>query len=341
MSTCIDPPSAEVFTAALARFESLAKPLGALGRLEELGAFLSAAQGICPPEPLTNVHAVVLAGDHDVTASGVAAYPPSVTVAMVNEIVAGRAGVSVLARQHDVALRVLDISVAAPAGAFATGVDAHKLSESCPAIDVTDALTREQYAAALEAGARICAEEVAAGAQLLIVGDLGIGNTTPSAALVGAELGLAASEVTGRGAGLDDEAFAHKTAVVQRIIDRIADAPDAAERLRRAGSPDMAVGVGLMIAAAQARVPVLLDGNISTTEALYAEALAPGVRNWLLAGHRTWEPALDRALEALDLTPLLNLEMRLGEGSGAVTAVPLLRSSVLLLREMALLSEVV
>lgn len=340
MTDPITPPSAAVATAAATRFSGLAKPLGALGRLEEVGAFLAAAQGLCPPEPLTNIRAVVLAGDHHVTASGVAAYPSAVTIAMVNEIVAGRAGVSVLASHNEVALRVLDISVDTPAGSFAAGVDAHKLGRACPPIDATDAMSPDEFDAALATGAAICAEEIAAGAQLLIVGDLGIGNTTPSAALVGAELGLAADVVTGRGAGLDDAAFTQKTAVVQRILDRIADAPDAAERLRRAGSPDLAVGVGIMIAAAKAGVPVLLDGNIATTEALYAEAIAPGVRNWLIAGHRTWEPCLGFALKALGLEPLLDLGMRLGEGSGAVAAVPLLRSSVLLLREMALLSEV-
>ncbi|WP_153503920.1 nicotinate-nucleotide--dimethylbenzimidazole phosphoribosyltransferase [Cumulibacter manganitolerans] len=326
--------------AAQERFDALAKPLGALGRLEDVGVFLAGAQGSCPPEPLDNVRAVVLAGDHGVTASGVAAYPPAVTLAMVNEIAAGRAGVSVLARQHDVALRVLDISVDAEAGSFADGVDAHKLGRGCPPIDTADALTGAQLDAALETGRRIVAEEAAEGAQLLIVGDLGIGNTTPSAALVGAELGLPATEVTGRGAGLDDGAYEAKTAVVQRIIDRAADAGNARERLRRIGSPDIAVGVGIMIAAADTGVPVLLDGNIATTEALYAEAIAPGTVEWLIAGHRSTEPALTLALKALGLEPLVDLGMRLGEGSGAVAALPLVRSSVLMLREMALLADV-
>lgn len=336
----IAPPSAEVRDEARERFDSLAKPLGSLGRLEEVGAFFAAAQGKCPPEPLTNVRAVVLAGDHGVTASGVAAYPSAVTVAMVGEIAAGRAGVSVLARQHGVALRVLDISVDVDEGTFPTGIDAHKLARGCPPIDAEDALTDEQLTAALDAGRRIVDEELAAGAQLLVVGDLGIGNTTPSAALVGAQLGLPASEVTGRGAGLDDEQYAAKTAVVQRIIDRVANAADPRDRLRRIGSPDIAVGVGVMIAAARSGLPVLLDGNIATTEALYADAIAPGAATWFIAGHRTTEPSLDHSLKMLGLGPLVDLGMRLGEGSGALAALPLVRSSVLMLREMALLSDV-
>ncbi|MGJ3508132.1 nicotinate-nucleotide--dimethylbenzimidazole phosphoribosyltransferase [Enemella sp. A6] len=340
MNTTITPPSPDTQREAAERIDGLAKPIGSLGRLEELGARLAAMQDLCPPEPLDNVRAVVLAGDHGVTASGVAAYPSAVTIAMVNEIVAGRAGVSVLARQHGVHLRVLDISVDAPAGTFADGVDAHKLGTGCPPIDTDDAMDQAGLNASLETGEAICAEEVAAGAQVLILGDLGIGNTTASAALVGAELGLPATEVTGRGAGLDEEAFAGKQRTVQQIIDRADDAADARERLRRIGSPDIAVGVGVMIAAARAGVPVLLDGNIATTEALYAEALAPGVREWLIAAHRTPEPCLDHAVKALGLTPLLDLGMRLGEGSGAMAALPLLRSAVLVQREMALLADV-
>lgn len=339
-SQAINAPSPEVRAEALARFDGLAKPVGSLGRLEDVGAFIAACQGVCPPEALDNVRVVVLAGDHGVTASGVAAYPSAVTIAMVGEIAAGRAGVSVLARQHGVALRVLDISVDVDSGTFPEGVDAFKQRRSCPPIDTTDAMTGSELDAALDAGSHIAQEEIDAGAQLIVVGDLGIGNTTPSAALVGAQLELTAADVTGRGAGLDDEAYAAKVAVVQRIINRASAADDARERLRRIGSPDIAVGVGLMIAAARAGVPVLLDGNIATTEALYADALAPGCAAWFIAGHRSPEPSLSRSLNALGLAPLVDLGMRLGEGSGALATLPMVRSSVLLLREMALLSDV-
>lgn len=336
----IAPPSPEVHREALARFDALAKPVGSLGALEQVGAFVAACQGVCPPEPLENVRAVVLAGDHAITASGVAAYPPGVTIAMVEMIASGEAGVSVLARQHGVALRVLDISVDVDAGTFSDEIGALKLARSCPSIDVADAMTTEQLDVALQTGRRIVEQEAEAGAQLLILGDLGIGNTTPCAALVGARLGLPSTEVTGRGAGLSDEAYAAKIDVVQRIIDRVDGVVDPRDQLRKIGSPDIAVGVGVMIAAARAGIPVLVDGIVATTEALYAEAIAPGVVDWLVSGHRSPEPSLNHSLTALGLRPLLDLGMRLGEGSGAVTAVPLVRSSVLVLREMALLADV-
>ena len=336
----IAPPSAKIRAAALERFDALAKPVGSLGRLEQLGAFVSACQGVCPPEPLENVRAVVLAGDHGVTASGIAAYPPAVTIAMTQMIAGGKAGVSVLARQHSVALRVLDISVDVEAGTFGDEISAMKLRRSCPPIDTADAMTADELDRALETGRRIVQQERDAGAQLLVLGDLGIGNTTPCAALVGAQLGLPAAEVTGRGAGLSDAAYAAKTAVVQRIIDRVDAVGDARERLRRIGSPDIAAGVGFMIAAASSGIPVLVDGIVATTEALYAEAIAPGVADWLISGHRSPEPSLNHSLTALGLHPLLELGLRLGEGSGAVAAVPLVRSSVLMLREMALLADV-
>ena len=336
----IAPPSEKVRMAALERFDSLAKPVGSLGRLEELGAFVAACQGLCPPEPLENVRAVVLAGDHGVTASGVAAYPPAVTIAMVQMIASGQAGVAVLARQHGVALRILDISVDVEPRTFSAEISALKIARSCPPIDTADAMSAEQLELALDTGRRIAEQERDAGAQLLVLGDLGIGNTTPCAALVGAQLGLPAAEVTGRGAGLSDDAYAGKTAVVQQIIDRVDGIGDPHERLRKIGSPDIAVGVGFMIAAARMGIPVLVDGIVATTEALYAEAIVPGVANWLVSGHRSPEPSLNHSLTALGLHPLLELGLRLGEGSGAVAAVPLVRSSVLVLREMALLSDV-
>ncbi|MFV0534270.1 MAG: nicotinate-nucleotide--dimethylbenzimidazole phosphoribosyltransferase [Cumulibacter sp.] len=334
----ITPPSAQARHEALERLDGLAKPIGSLGRLEAVGAFISACQGACPPEPVDNVRAVVLAGDHGVTASGVAAYPPAVTIAMVQMIASGQAGVSVLARQHGVALRVLDISV--DSDGFEEPISAFKLARSCPPIDTTDALSTEQLDEALALGRRIAEQERDAGAQLLIVGDLGIGNTTPCAALVGARLGLPAAEVTGRGAGLDDAAYDAKKAVVQQIIDRVDGVDDPRSLLRMIGSPDIAVGVGVMLASAEFGIPILVDGIVATTEALYAEAIAPGAVAWMISGHRSPEPSLNHSLTALGLHPLLDLGMRLGEGSGAVAAVPLVRSSVLVMREMALLADV-
>lgn len=245
---------------------------------------------------------------------------------------------SVLTKQHGVPMRVLDIAVNADMDVPAE-VTAYKVRKSCGSIDSEDAISIAECEQALAYGAEIAGEEIAAGAQLIVVGDLGIGNTTPAAALVASTLGLTAEQVTGRGAGLSDEGFATKVAFVQRALDRTAAITDPKQRLAALGSADLAVASGIYIGAAKAGVPVLLDGAISAAEALMAEAIAPGTRAWMIAGHRSVEAGQSFALEALNLEPLIDLKMRLGEGSGAMTALPLVRSGVQIIREMALLSD--
>jgi nicotinate-nucleotide--dimethylbenzimidazole phosphoribosyltransferase len=338
--TTITPPSAAAHAAARVRLAALAKPTGALGRLEDLAAWLAAVQGVSPPHPLDRVRAVVLAGDHGVSSDGVSAYPREVTPAMVRAFAAGVAGASVLARQHGVTLRVLDLGVDDDLVGLPDSVRAHKVCRSSGPIDRTDALTADQTKQALAAGRAIAAEEIAAGADLLIVGDMGIGNTTPAAALVAASLGVRADEVTGRGTGVDEAALEHKMRVIDAALDRVAArATDPVERLTALGSADLAAGVGFLVAAAEAGVPVVLDGVISVAEALVAEDLCPGVVAWCVAGHRSTEPSQRLALDKLGLEPILDLGMRLGEGSGALAAVPVLRSAQLLLSEMALLAD--
>ena len=184
-------------------------------------------------------------------------------------------------------------------------------------------MTTAETHAALEAGAAVAAEEIAAGAQLLVSGDMGIGNTTPAAALIAASLGMPAVEVTGRGTGVDEAGLAHKIDVVQAALDRAGErVDDPVDILTALGSPDIAAAAGFMVAAARAGVPVLLDGLISVASALMAERLAPGAAAWFAAGHRSTEPAQTLALDKLGLVPVLDLGMRLGEGSGAVAAVP-------------------
>jgi nicotinate-nucleotide--dimethylbenzimidazole phosphoribosyltransferase len=186
----------------------------------------------------------------------------------------------------------------------------------------------------------VAVEEIAAGAQLLVSGDMGIGNTTPAAALIAASLGIPAAEVTGRGTGIDEAALAHKIDVVQAALDRAGDrVDDPVDTLTALGSADLAAAAGFMAAAARAGVPVLLDGVISVASALMAERLAPGAAAWFAAGHRSTEPAQTLALDKLGLVPVLDLGMRLGEGSGAVAAVPIVRSAALLLRDVALLAD--
>jgi nicotinate-nucleotide--dimethylbenzimidazole phosphoribosyltransferase len=259
---------------------------------------------------------------------------------MVGAFIAGVAGVSVLARQHDVSVRVLDLGVDADLTRLPAEVSAHKIRRSSGAIDREDALTRDETERALTAGQVIATEEIAAGADLLIIGDMGIGNTTPAAALIAATWGVPSAEATGRGTGIDDDALLAKTALIQTALDRAGTrVTDPTERLTALGSADLAAGVGFLAAAAQAGVPVLLDGVVSLAEAAVAEDLAPGCVAWWAAGHRSTEPAQQLAIDKLGMVPLLDLGLRLGEGSGAVTAVPLVRSAALLLAEMALLSD--
>ncbi len=339
--TPLAPPSAEFAEQACERLAGLAKPAGALGRLEDLAGWLAACQHRCPPEPVANVRAVVFAGDHGVADYGVSAYPAAVTPAMVRLFHAGDAGVAVLARQHGVRLRVLDIGVADDLADLPAEVRAFKVRRSSGPIHLRDALTAGEVSAALAAGRTVADQEVAAGADLLISGDMGIGNTTPAAALIAAVLGLPADELTGRGTGIDDAALAHKRDLIDRAVRRAAGrTDDPADLLAALGSADIAASAAFMARSAELGVPVLLDGVVSVAAAMLADRLAPGAAAWFAAGHRSTEPAQSLALDKLGLVPLLDLGMRLGEGSGAVTAVPLVRSAALLLRDMALLSDV-
>jgi len=333
-------PSAEAHRSARERLAALAKPTGALGRLEDLAAWLASVQGVSPPRPLDRVRLVVLAGDHGISREGVSAYPREVTAAMVRAFVAGVAGASVLARQHGVSLRVLDLAVDDDLAGLPAGVTSHKSGRPSAPLHRTDARSAAEVERSLAAGGRIAAEEIAAGADLLILGDMGIGNTTPAAALVAASLGVGAVEVTGRGTGVDEAALAHKTQVIAAALRRVGDrADDPRQRLAALGSADLAAGVGFLLAAARAGVPVLLDGVVSVAEALVAEDLEPGVVAWCVAGHRSTEPSQRLALDKLGLEPILDLGLRLGEGSGALTALPVLRSAQLLASEMALLAD--
>ncbi len=338
--TTVEAPSAELRARAAERLAGLATPAGALGRLGELAVWVAATQGAVPPEPVDRVRAVIFAGDHGVADHGVSAYPKAVTPAMVRTFLAGRAGVSVLAAQHDVTMRVLDIGVDDDLAGVDPAVQEFKIRRGSGAIHVEDAMTADETRLAVEAGAVVAVEEIAAGAQLLVSGDMGIGNTTPAAALIAASLGMPAAEVTGRGTGIDETALAQKIDIVQTALNRAGDrVDDPVDTLTALGSPDIAAAAGFMAAAASAGVPVLLDGLISVASALMAERIAPGSHAWFAAGHRSTEPAQSLALEKLGLEPVLDLGMRLGEGSGAVAAVPIVRSAALLLRDVALLAD--
>jgi nicotinate-nucleotide--dimethylbenzimidazole phosphoribosyltransferase len=340
----IVPPSSLIGGLAAERLAALATPPGALGRLGDLGVWLAACQGQVPPAPVSNVRLVIFAGDHGVAAHGVSAFPPAITGAMVRTFLAGKAGVTALATAHSVAVRVLDLGVdddfADLDAATRAALTAHKVRRGSGAIHLEDALTAGDTAAALAAGAAVAREEIAAGAQLLISGDMGIGNTTPAAAMVAAGLGLPAAEVAGRGTGITDGVLAHKRQVIDAALARAgARTEHPVETLTALGSADLAATTGYLLAAAQDGVPVLLDGLMSVACALTADRIEPGAAAWYAAGHRSTEPAQSLALAKLGLEPLLDLGLRLGEGSGAVAAVPVVRSAAALLRDVALLAD--
>jgi len=328
------PPSADARGAAEERLAGLATPAGALGRLGDLAVWLAACQGAVPPRPVDNVRLAIFAGDHGVAAHGVSAYPPEITRAMVGTFEAGRAGVNALARAHDVHVRVVDVAV----DDEVTGP--WKVRRGSGAIHVEDALSAEETERALAVGEQVAREEIAAGADLLLSGDMGIGNTTPAAALVAAALGLPASEVVGRGTGVDDAGLARKLEVVDAALRRVGDrTADPVECLTALGSADLAASTSYLLTAARAGVPVLLDGLMAVACAMTADRIEPGVAAWCAAGHRSTEPAQSLALDKLGLVPMLDLGLRLGEGSGAVAAVPLVRSAAALLSDVALLAE--
>ncbi|CAM4095294.1 Nicotinate-nucleotide--dimethylbenzimidazole phosphoribosyltransferase [Mycobacterium basiliense] len=334
----ISAPDVDAHAAARARQDTLIKPRGALGRLEDLSAWVASCQGQCPPRWFERARIVVFAGDHGVARSGVSAYPPEVTAQMVTNIDAGGAAINALADVVGATVRVADLAV--DAEAVSEQIGAHKVRRSCGNIAIEDALTDDQTAAAIAAGQQIADEEVDAGADLLIAGDMGIGNTTAAAVLVAALTNTEPVAVVGYGTGIDDAGWARKTAAVRDALFRARPVlPDPVALLRCCGGADLAAMAGFCAQAAVRRTPVLLDGMTVTAAALVAERLAPGARQWWQAGHRSTEPGHELALLALDLDPIVDLRMRLGEGTGAAVALPVLRAAVAALSSMATFTE--
>lgn len=333
----VTSPDAEAADAARARQDTLTKPIGALGRLEDLSVWVASCQGTCPPKQFERVRVVVFAGDHGVAKSGVSAYPPEVTAQMVVNIDAGGAAINALAEIAGATVRVADLAV--DADALSATIGAHKVRRGSGNIAVEDALTPQETSAAIDAGRLIADEEVDAGADLLIAGDMGIGNTTVATALIAALTETEPVVIVGSGTGIDDAGWMRKTAAVRDALYRArAVTSDPIGLLRYCGGADLAAMAGFCAQAAVRRTPMLLDGVAVTCAALLAERLAPGARQWWQAGHRSPEPAHELALAALELDPILNLRMRLGEGTGAALAVPVLRAAVAALSSMSTFS---
>jgi len=331
----IGPPDRAASSAARERQERLTKPSGSLGALEDLSVRLAGLAGECPapiPEPAV---IAIFAGDHGVHAQGVTPWPQEVTAQMVANFLASGAVVNAFAAQVGAEVCVVDVGVAADLPA-APGLLVRKIRPGTADMTAGQAMSRDEAERSVEVGIEVAAELVAAGHRCLITGDMGIANTTPAAALISVFTGTDPAEVTGRGTGVDDETWQRKVAVVRRALAlHQADRADPLGVLSAVGGLEHAALAGFMLGAAAHRVPVILDGVIACSAALAAAALAPDAVHAMVAGHLSTEPGARAALAALGLRPLLSLEMRLGEGSGAALALPIVASAARLLRDVA------
>jgi nicotinate-nucleotide--dimethylbenzimidazole phosphoribosyltransferase len=323
---------------ATARQLQLTKPAGSLGVLESLAIRLAVLQGRESPR-VDKVWITVFAGDHGVAASGVSAFPQEVTVQMVANFSAGGAAISVLADSLGATLEVVDVgTVAEPADL--PGVISHRAGAGTANLQHQDAMTAAQLATALDAGRAAARRALAQEAELFIGGDMGIGNTTAAAALGCALLEVDPERLAGPGTGLDRQGVSHKVALLREALQRYGDLTcQPLEALRCLGGFEIAALAGAYLCCAQAGLPALVDGYITTAAALVAVRHRPEVREWLLFSHQSAEPGHQLMLQALDARPLLNLGMRLGEGSGAATAVPLLRAACDLHNRMATFAD--
>jgi len=329
--------SAEHREAARLRQDQLTKPAGALGRLEGLAIELAGLQHADRPRA-ARVPIIVFAGDHGVAAQGVSAYPQEVTIAMMANFAGGGAAISVLARELGSSLEVVDAGTLAD-GAM-PGIVTDKPRRGSRDFSKEAALTGADLAFGFECGARAVARAAASEPDLLILGEMGIGNTTAAAAIAAALLKRSAETLTGLGTGLDSAGRARKAQIVDAALarHRLADA-SAEQILCAVGGLEIAAISGAIIAAAQRRVPVLIDGFIASVAALAAARLNPSCRPYLIFSHRSAEQGHRLVLEALEARPLLDLDLRLGEGSGAALALPILRLACALHNGMATFAE--
>ena len=334
----IKPLDKEVMAQAQARQDMLTKPQGSLGRLEELSIQLAGIQG----EPIPQIRhkaIITMAGDHGVVAEKVGNWPQEVTAQMVYNFLGGGAGINVITRQVGTRIIVVDMGVASEL-APNPHLLSRKVAPGTQNIATGAAMTEEQAVRAIETGMEIVKDEVAKGLDIVGTGDMGIGNTTPSAAICAVITGKPVAEVTGRGTGITDEQLAHKVEVIEKAL--AVNRPDPQQPLTvlaKVGGFEIGGLAGVMLGAASHRIPVVIDGFISGAAALIATALAPGLKGYLIAAHLSAESGHRLLLEHLGLKPLLSLDMRLGEGTGAALGIFLAETSARLLAEMSTFAE--
>jgi nicotinate-nucleotide--dimethylbenzimidazole phosphoribosyltransferase len=334
----IKPLDSEAMEAARSRQDELTKPRGSLGRLEELSINIAGIKGKII-RGFEHKAIVTMAADHGVVSEGVTLYPQEVTRQMVFNFLSGGAAINVLARFIGARLIVVDMGVVG-------GFEPHS-NLICEMIDSGTkdmtkgaAMTRQQALDAIEAGIEVVGAEIAKGLDIVGIGDMGIGNTTASSAICAAITGEPVAKVTGRGEGLDDEQLAHKVKVIQKALElNKPDPRDPIDVLSKVGGFEIGGLAGVMLGAAAHRIPVVIDGFISGAAALIATELAPGLKDYLIAAHLSAESGHKVLLQYLGLTPLLDLEMRLGEGTGAALGILIVEAAVKTLAEMATFAE--
>jgi len=340
----IQPLDEVAMQAARERQNKLTKPQGSLGRLEELSIQL-AGMTANPLPAVENKVVIVMAADHGVTREGVSAYPAEVTPQMVLNFLRGGAAINVLARQASANVVVVDMGVAVEIdkprrSGLTPPLLQRRISAGTMNLAQGPAMTRAQAEESIQSGIEVALGEISKGANILATGDMGIGNTTSAAALACALMNEAPEKIAGRGTGVDDEGLKRKLAVIARALDVNQPNPnDALDVLMKVGGFEIGGLAGVMLASAAKRKPIVIDGFISTAAAMIAYTLAPAAREYMIAAHVSQERGHQLMLDWLNLKPLLNLNMRLGEGTGAALAFHLIEASTRILREMATFDE--
>ena len=333
----IQPLDEAAMQAARARQDDLTKPRGSLGQLEDISVKIAGITGEVHPK-LTHKVVTTMAGDHGVVAEGVSAYPSEVTPQMVMNFVFGGAAINVLSQHVGARVIIVDMGVASELDHPA--VVNKKIALGTKNIAQGPAMTRAQAIQAIEAGAAVVEAELEKGLDILATGDMGIGNTTPSAAIAAAITGRSVQEIAGRGTGVDDAGLQRKITAIQKALDvNHPNAEDGLDILAKVGGFEIGGLAGAILAAAAHRKPILIDGFISTAAAMVAVSLAPQTRHYLIAAHRSQELGHQIMLEWLGLEPLLDLGLRLGEGTGAALGISLVEAACKILDEMATFSE--
>lgn len=329
--TGIEYPNASAAQAAHSRQDDLALAANSLGLLENLASWAASVQGHCPPTAFADTRLVLFAGDHGIASEGVSVYPIEVTAQQLANITAGGAALNALAVAAGVSIRLVDMSVETDTE---PAISAFKIGRSTGRIDQTDALSRQQCRQALEAGITIANQEIDAGAELLIAADLGVANSTPATTVISILTDTEPIKVVGRSGEIDDATWIRKCAAIRDARRRgWPHRADITDLLTVVGGADLAALTGFLLQAANRRTPVLLDSMVVSAAALLAQSANPRVVRWFQAAHLTPHPAHDIALRQLGLSPIVNLGISLGQGTGALIALPILRAGTLILSQ--------